>query len=156
MATDDDADPFSQNKNYIGYFSKSSLEAQGNGDRSFKGLQFYTGIRSIECKILKLLGNAACCDIDGKVEYYNIKSEKSEEGFLLRSCEERESESILFSDLTILQACGKLLIKNKTDTSSITEKLAINLAFDVPVQEIYSIKADELKSVKPLSHFQEE
>ncbi|KAM9974190.1 hypothetical protein ACTFIR_003906 [Dictyostelium discoideum] len=26
MATDDDADPFSQNKNYIGYFSKSSLE----------------------------------------------------------------------------------------------------------------------------------
>ncbi|KAM9974191.1 hypothetical protein ACTFIR_003907 [Dictyostelium discoideum] len=49
--------------------------------------------------------------------------EKSVEGFLLRSCEEGESESILFSDLTILQACGKLLIKNKTDTSSITEKL---------------------------------
>ncbi|KAM9974243.1 hypothetical protein ACTFIR_003959 [Dictyostelium discoideum] len=87
------------------------------------------------------------------------------------------SQSILFSDLTILRACVKLLIKNKTDAFSlITEKLqsanftlkeekeqitlfvnrAINLAFDMPVQELHSIKADELKSVTPLSHFQEE
>ncbi|KAM9975908.1 hypothetical protein ACTFIY_004619 [Dictyostelium cf. discoideum] len=102
--------------------------------------------------------------------------EKSVEGVLLRSFEEGEIESILFSDLTILQACVQFLIKNKTEASSITEKVqsaiftskeekeqitlfvnrAINLAFDVPVQDLYSIKADELKSVTPLSHFQEE
>ncbi len=241
-----------------------NFKAQENGDKSFKGVQLYTGIRSIEGKIRKLLGNAACCDIDGKVEYYNIKSmknflelnhflrgnaqlnrstvesiissildkmrnpdigksseigsepeqtplssevkklskekfqkqileplklcglmmeieegslgEKSVEGVLLRSFEEGEIESILFSDLTILQACVQFLIKNKTEASSITEKVqsaiftskeekeqitlfvnrAINLAFDVPVQDLYSIKADELKSVTPLSHFQEE
>ncbi|KAM9955148.1 hypothetical protein ACTFIW_008812 [Dictyostelium discoideum] len=149
MATDDDVDPFRE--------------------MGISRLKEYISIRSIEGKILKLLGNAACCDINGKVEYYNIKSMKN---FLeLKLCG-------LMMEIEEGSSLGEksLLIKNKTDASSITEKLqsanftlkeekeqitlfvnrAINLAFDVPIQELYSIKADKLKSVTPLSYFQEE